>query len=567
MKQGVNAPKDPIAKKSGFYVMKQHNIGVSETEHENRFQDIYLDGGRIENAAWIQGGAPEEIREKLGNQEGFREIVHAIGYTVESNNGDAKIQAQLMFYGKSDKYVSGTKIVTDVYTNGVEQLVDMASVNWSDDDVTIGKMTFTFPEELSTATVSVKFYLNDGYSVPEQEEDQPVDVNSDHYKNMIANSFMQLGSTKRFKKAVEKARNGEDVTVAFIGGSITQGAGAVPIHSECYAYKTYEHFKNMFGKGDGSNVHFVKAGIGGTPSELGMVRYEKDVSDFGKIQPDLVVVEFAVNDADDETQGHCYEALVRKIWNSEQEPAVILLFAVFANDWNLQDRFIPLGKACELPMVSIMDAVTPQFSLSEKEGKVLSKGQFFYDMFHPTNTGHQIMADCIAYYFAKADEAQVTECMKDLPVVMSDDFEKIRYVDRKHIPSDVVIEEKGFSKIDEALQYAERNADEVGSPMFPDNWMWDGSTPDAKPFTIKLCCKAIVLLPKDSDDNAFGEAVIRIDGKEVCQYNPSAIGWTHCGSKIVLREDTCKEHVVEIAMADGQSEKSFTILGFGYVRD
>ena len=29
--------------------------------------------------------------------------------------------------------------------------------------------------------------------------------------------------------------------------------------------------------GDGDNIHYIKAGVGGTPSELGMIRYERDV--------------------------------------------------------------------------------------------------------------------------------------------------------------------------------------------------------------------------------------------------------------------------------------------------
>ena len=37
-------------------------------------------------------------------------------------------------------------------------------------------------------------------------------------------------------------------------------------------------------------------------------------------------------------------------------------------------------------MVSILDAVTPQFSGKEQK-RVITKNQFFYDMFHPTNLG------------------------------------------------------------------------------------------------------------------------------------------------------------------------------------
>ena len=61
---------------------------------------------------------------------------------------------------------------------------------------------------------------------------------------MIERSLMNLGNTYRIRKAIEKARAGKEVTLAYIGGSITQGAGATPINTACYAYKSYQLFKS-----------------------------------------------------------------------------------------------------------------------------------------------------------------------------------------------------------------------------------------------------------------------------------------------------------------------------------
>lgn len=83
-----------------------------------------------------------------------------------------------------------------------------------------------------------------------------------------------------------------------------------------------------------------------------------------------------VNDADDETEGVCYESLVLKALTSAGSPAVILLFSVFENDWNLQERLAPVGWHYGLPMVSIKDAVTEQFKLTKAEGNILS-GPFY----------------------------------------------------------------------------------------------------------------------------------------------------------------------------------------------
>lgn len=52
----------------------------------------------------------------------------------------------------------------------------------------------------------------------------------------------------------------------------------------------------MFASGQKDNIHFIKAGVGGTPSQLGMIRYERDILRDGRVEPDIVIVEFAVND-------------------------------------------------------------------------------------------------------------------------------------------------------------------------------------------------------------------------------------------------------------------------------
>ena len=122
-----------------------------------------------------------------------------------------------------------------------------------------------------------------------------------------------------------------------LAGPSLRGPGLGRIHTECYAYQSYLRFKEQFGKGGGENIHFVKAGVGGTPSELGVIRYERDVQKDGVVAPDIVIVEVAVNDEGDETKGNCFESLCLKILSAPNQPAVILLFSVFVNDWNLQD--------------------------------------------------------------------------------------------------------------------------------------------------------------------------------------------------------------------------------------
>ena len=106
---------------------------------------------------------------------------------------------------------------------------------------------------------------------------------------------------------------------------------------------------------------------------------------------------------------------MRKALALPWKPAVVLLFAVFSNDWNLQDRLSPVGKNYDLPMVSVLDAVSPQFPLLPAKGRIVSKNRFFYDVFHPSNIGHQIMADCLSNLIDKVsgEEAEFDREMFD----------------------------------------------------------------------------------------------------------------------------------------------------------
>ena len=303
-----------------------------------------------------------------------------------------------------------------------------------------------------------------------------------------------------------------------------------------------------------------------------MIRFERDVLRDGRETPDIVVVEFGVNDDGDETKGNCYESLVRKILTLPNHPAVVLLFSVFANDWNLQERLGVVGERYHLPMVSVLDAVTPQFRLKQGQGRVLSKNQYFYDMFHPTNAGHTVMADCLTYFFTQAAKqegpAEPDSLEKGLPEpVIGADFERVRLLDKKDMPEGAKVICGSFSFTDTELQEVEMDEDLACTPEFPHNWMYCGQKVEnaGQPFTLELPCRALLLIFQDSGEVRVGRAEIFVDGERKLVADPHINGWLHCNSVILLQEQETKQHEVRIQMAPGDEEKEFTILGFGYV--
>lgn len=565
--RGPRAPKDPTKKRPGFYIMRNKGIAASPADDGKGVCFIYENDGRLISASRLVGAIEdEEELNLLTTTEGFRKLVHSIGVTIETADRDSTVRFVFQMYGHKDVYGSGTNIISDIPGNGMEVIINMDEIDWSDDDNEPGQIRFEFDKAGVQAEVSVIFYLNDGFTAPTPEDENPVDFDSDAYKELVARSLMHPGNNYRLRKAIEKAKAGEDTTLAFIGGSITQGAGAVPINSQCYARKIFEGFCELTGRSTDDNVHYIKAGVGGTPSELGMLRYKKDILDEGT--PDIVVIEFAVNDEGDETKGECYDSLARKIYDGPGSPAVILLFAVFADDFNLQERLSPVGFGYDLPMISTKNSVTEQFYYKSGEGRVLTKNQYFYDRYHPSNIGHTIMADGVIYMMKEALKRDIDEeipALRDKKAVLGGDFTDVIRIDRVTNEVGASINPGAFTAKDVEIQFVERNMDLHGSPQFPDNWMKPlGTTGDD--FTMEVSAKIILLIFKDSAENKAGKAEVYVDGVKTYLANPREVGWTHCNAAIVYRSSETANHHVVIKMAQGDEDKEFTILGFGIVK-
>lgn len=563
---GPKAPKDPTKKRPGFPIMKNKQIAGSPQKDGTGVQFIYESDGRLLDSARLVGNITDEnIIELMKTTEGFKKLVNSIGVSVETENAESVIFAFQM-YGKTDPYVSGTTIRMEVPGDGMEYLLDLSKCEWTDDDNIPGQIRFHFKKGGDLGSATVRLYLNDGFSAPLEEEDDPVDVNSAKYSEMIKKSLMNMGNNFRIKKAIDKARKGEEVTLGFIGGSITQGAGAIPINTECYSYKIFKGFCDMTGRGYEDNVHYVKAGVGGTSSELGMLRYERDLLDSGKNIPDIVIVEFAVNDEGDETKGECYDSLVRKIYNGPGSPAVVLLFAVFSNDFNLQERLSPVGFAYDIPMVSTLNSVKDQFYLKKDQGRVIAKNQYFYDCFHPSNIGHTIMADGVLNLFKEADKAPYDKekSITDIKPPIGGEFENVVLLDKKDRTSLMKIDEGGFKDTDKVLQAVERNLDLTLTEEFPYNWYYKGAVGTGKAFEADIECSALLVIFKDSASPDEGNAYVYVDDKLSFEYNPHEVGWTHCNALIALRKAEKTMHHIKIVPVS--KDKNVTVLGFGVVR-
>jgi hypothetical protein len=201
----------------------------------------------------------------------------------------------------------------------------------------------------------------------------------------------------------------------------------------------------------------------------------------------------------------------------------------------------------------------------KKEGNIISKRQFFYDIYHPTNAGHRVMSDCIGYLFSETKNSvkDKEDVIIDKPPVIGNVFKDIHLVDRKNYKTVATISEGSFSDTDTELQMVEMDDDSFQSPEFPFNWMRTPST-GKDSFSMSIKCSNLVLVFKDSGSGNFGKADIFVDGQYVKTADPHENNWTHCNPVILFQKENSENHNIEIKMTQGDEDKCFTILGFGY---
>ena len=230
---------------------------------------------------------------------------------------------------------------------------------------------------------------------------------------------------------------------------------------------------------------------------------------------------------------------------------------------------MPVGYQYDLPMVSVKNAVTQQFY--DKEHRIVSKNQYFYDIYHPSNLGHTIMADCLGNLLKEVEKAELenivdeTEQLLNKEPAIGNTFDDVKLLDKKDMYEKAVIHCGGFTETDDVLQSVEMNLDLDVTKEFPYNVMYDGTKGCKDAFEMDITCKSLVMVFKDSGETDAAKAEIYVDGGWVRTADPFVNGWLHCNPIIIHKGTESKSHHVRIQVSEGDEEKKFTILGFGYV--
>ena len=233
-----------------------------------------------------------------------------------------------------------------------------------------------------------------------------------------------------------KAKAGGDVRVAYLGGSITAAPG--------WRVQSLAWLKERFPQ---ASFHEINAAIGGTGSNLGAFRVGQDVIAH---RPDLVFVEFAVNDggaAADQIKA-TMEGIVRQIRRAD--PATDICFVFTLSEGMVPDLCAGLFQRS----ASAMEAVAEQYRIPTvhfgvevarrlADGTLVFKGAkpegfdpaaqpmlFSNDGVHPlVETGHRLYTEVLVRSLEQLEQAGGDAGSRELPAPLRvDHWEQARLV-------------------------------------------------------------------------------------------------------------------------------------------
>lgn len=209
-------------------------------------------------------------------------------------------------------------------------------------------------------------------------------MNANIYGIDLKKSVLNKGNPHRLIHVMQKALCGKSVTIAFLGGSITQGClSSTP--EDCYAYLVYKWWCGRF---PASQITYLNAGIGGTSSQFGVARADRDLL---SQKPDFIIVEFSVNDDDNEHFLETYEGLIRKLYRSHTRPAVLIVNSVrYDNGKNAQMQHLKIGMRYDIPCLSMKPCLYEKIL----DGTFTSR-DITADDLHPNDLGHKLMSEVI----------------------------------------------------------------------------------------------------------------------------------------------------------------------------
>ena len=374
------------------------------------------------------------------------------------------------------------------------------------------------------------------------------------YASILTAAYSNANNA-RLAGLIKKALKGENLVIATIGGSITNGAKASNTFKN-YPNRILSWFKKTF---PNIEVTLINAGIGATTSAMGAYRINEDVLSF---DPDLIILEFAVNDnGNGDYLTTTYEGLVRNAL-SYKDSAVICLYLSQRDRGTAQSGEQTVGDHYKLPQISMLEAF----------GDYTDYGDMFAsnDNLHPNDLGHGRIGLLVDLMLAESlKKLSSAESNYTVPAIKysgasvygkDDYFLKLKYTDSLSFirnKADAVTNKVIFRNNDYALKTKEYK---LSNHMFSVINISKGKTLEMEIKNIRGFC---IIMNRDTDGGNAKITVTEKDtGKTTTETISSITTFSHLWNTPPLyAASDKKQHTLTVKIES--LENNFSIAAFG----
>lgn len=349
---------------------------------------------------------------------------------------------------------------------------------------------------------------------------------------MLENTLFKLNNCKSF-------------TVGYFGGSITEGAGASNAGETSWRARVTAWLRENY---PNCEIIEVQAAIGGTGSELGVYRCDRDLVSH---KPDLVFYEFSVNDSetpDIKSLFNNTESIFRKIFAANDTADIIVLHTMTESIANeLEKGFEYVSRTAHtlaahyytVPVVEMGEALRSK--VKESGGDWL---KYTADRVHPNDNGYLVYTECVKGYVER-----MLRSAKEISAPLKRNLPE-RVFDSKNTLESAHIEDSCQAELGNGWHKVEKDL----CRRYPH--YIEASEPNAE-FTYKFRGKRIGVYFMLASDSGNFEAMIDNDETQIVHtWDEYALSFDRAGHKMLACDLPYGEHVLRIKVSSEKDENS-----------
>lgn len=323
------------------------------------------------------------------------------------------------------------------------------------------------------------------------------------------------GNTARFHSVFERAGQGGHISLVFLGSSITLGYQIETRHQ--FTSMIQKYFQDTFHNNDIS-CHNLSAP--GMPSMHGLHLAYSELESYA---PDVIFIDYAVNDQKNRMFREAYESLLIKCLSLPTEPAVASFFVKTQNGYTCAPQMAAVCEYYGVPYVNIGAWLD-----GDIEAGIMRWRDYSYDGCHPGPVGHGYIGHCLL---------RLLEHLSQVPGKPA-----------------ISLPAKGFYSNDLAqLRFC---------PL-----AWENSAEHhAAPLELEANCRTLFIGYFVDTTEEYGTACLSVDGKPYCYFDSYRVHeWDHPAYEVVYLAKEKKERHLRLNMQTGESDKRFRLLCLGII--